>query len=241
MLGGGRDAARLQRRREGDRGRDAPRAAVAPKPRSVAAIVPPGRATSRTGARSTLTPRPGAGCAAVRRPCSRLKAAPRAPIFAAEAAGAPPTRFTSPPSWSTITSSGSRSPGGRRIACRSAISAGRRRGWGGCRRRGRRRRPGRRGSPPHRRRDLGAGEAGDDPLAGQLRSRSVWAADLGLGGTSRRARRRRRRRRRQDRQDGQGQPPPAPSLAPWADASGVRLSLARLAPKPHSPAVRAGS
>ena len=41
------------------------------------------------------------------------------PITRAEALGAPPIRFTSPPSWSIITSSGSRNPGGRGIAWRS--------------------------------------------------------------------------------------------------------------------------
>ena len=95
--------------------------AVEPKPRSVSAMSPPGRATSRTGARSTLTPT-SRRLAAVRAPCSRLKAAPRAPICAAEAVGAPSSRFTRPPSWSTITSSGSRRPAGRGIACSSAIS-----------------------------------------------------------------------------------------------------------------------
>ena len=36
---------------------DATRPGVGPKPRSVSAIVPPGRGTSSTGARSTLTPK----------------------------------------------------------------------------------------------------------------------------------------------------------------------------------------
>ena len=78
MLGGRGDAAVLQRLREGDRGGARPAPAVEPKPRSVSAMSPPGRATSRTGARSTLTP------------TSRRLAAVRAALLAAEggAAGA---------------------------------------------------------------------------------------------------------------------------------------------------------
>ncbi len=114
------------------------------------AIVPPGRATSSTGARSTLTPAPRR-FAAVARPWLRLNAAPAAPICIAEAAGGPPMRFTCPPSWSAITSNGARSPGGRRIACSRRIkSLARQRGWGGSPRRGSRR-PVRRGgssAPP---------------------------------------------------------------------------------------------
>ena len=142
MLGGRRDAARLQALGERDRGRARPAAAVSPKPRSVSAMTPPGRATSRTGARSTLTPssrRFAAVAPALRARCRRRRARPsRAPRRRAR----PSTRFTWPPSWSTITSSGSRSGGGPRDRLQPRRSArGRRRGWGSCRRRGRRRRP----------------------------------------------------------------------------------------------------
>ena len=195
MLGGGRHPARLQARGERDRGRGDPlrrsrRSRVRWRRSSR-----PGRATSSTGARSTLTPSPRR-FAAVRRPCSRLKAAPRAPISAAEAVGAPPTRFTSPPSWSTITSSGSRSAGGRRIACRRAI----------------RRRPAarlgklsaKRTTPATRPAPIaafrpgetrGAGEADDDPLAGQVRDRErARARPRPRAPANRRAPRRGRRR-----------------------------------------------
>jgi hypothetical protein len=96
-------------------------AALEPKPRSVAAIVPPGRATSSTGARSTLMPKLRR-LAAVSRPWARLKAAPRSPISSAEVVGGPSTRMTRPPSWSVMTSSGSPNPGGRLTACRRRIS-----------------------------------------------------------------------------------------------------------------------
>ena len=115
--------------------------AVEPKPRSVSAITPPGRPTSSTGARSTLTPtsrRLRGGAPAL----PAAEGGPRAPISSAEAVGAPLSRFTSPPSWSTMTSSGSRRcrrPAESPAAGRSA--AGPRRGWGGCRRTGSRRRP----------------------------------------------------------------------------------------------------
>ena len=98
-------------------------AAVAAKERPVSAITPPGRPTSRTGARSTSTPRlrqVGRGEAAL---AARVGRALR-PIVAAEAPGGPSTRFTSPPSWSVITSSGRwASRRGRGTACTSAISA----------------------------------------------------------------------------------------------------------------------
>ena len=49
------------------------------------------------------------------------QAGPAAPIAPARRPGGPGSRRTSPPSWSTITSSGARRPAGRGIDCRRAI------------------------------------------------------------------------------------------------------------------------
>ena len=147
--------------------------------------------------------------AAVRRPWRALKAAPRAPISRAETVGAPLRRLTRPPSWSVITSSGSRSFGGRGIACRRAI----------------RRRPAarvgkfsaKRTTPairpcadrrPQRRRDRGAREADDDPLARQqLRGQRLGDARLRRLG-------------------------PVPSVAPKAKAASARPTRRKCHPSP---------
>ena len=121
MLGGGRDASVLQGLGEGDRGgrdRGGARAEAAFGLLGVAAG--PGDVEHRRQVDVDAdVAQVGRGA---RRPGRRLKAAPRAPICSAEAVGAPSIRFTRPPSWSIITSSGSRSPGGRRIACRRATT-----------------------------------------------------------------------------------------------------------------------
>src|SRR4051794_11931180 len=90
-----------------------------PKLRPSCSISEPGRATSTTGARSTLTPA-DRSVRAVARPSLRAIAAEV--ICGGERSGAPGSRLTSPPSWSVITSSGAVSPVGRRIACSSPVS-----------------------------------------------------------------------------------------------------------------------
>ena len=86
-----------------------------PKIRPSRARADPGRATSATGARSTFAPterssRPAAA------PAARAAAGPACPSADARRAGGPGSRRTSPPSWSTITSSGTSRAAGRGIA-----------------------------------------------------------------------------------------------------------------------------
>src|SRR5436190_20216648 len=85
----------------------------------------PGRPTSTTGARLTLTPTLRR-LSAVARPSARARAAlPIRPSSAGDRPGGPERRFTRPPSWSIITSSGARRPGGRGMDCRLRMVAAR--------------------------------------------------------------------------------------------------------------------
>ena len=208
----------------------ATRSAVAPKPRSVAAIVPPGRATSRTGARSTLTPS-SRRFAAVRRPCSRLKAAPRAPICRRRGRRGAADPLHQP---ALLVDHDQQRVAQRRRA-RDRLQArdqarGRRRGWGSCRRRGPRRPPGPRRSPSRAR-----GETAVPPRPATIRS----PASCGD---------RQRARRRSARAAAAQSPSAAPKAkapaarpARGASASRRRRACRSLHHEPDASAVRGGS
>ena len=146
--------------------------AVKPKPRPSACGALSGRTTSTTGARSTFMPA-ARRVAAVARPSARAtEGVPVAPICGALRVGAPGSRFTLPPSWSTMSSSGARSPGGRGIGLQPPRE-----------RADLRRRPDVGAQEDHagglaaadarqqRRRRHAPGEREDDVLAGELRGR----------------------------------------------------------------------
>ena len=96
------------------------RPAFEPKARCWSAMKPPARATSSTGARSTLIPWERR-LLPVAAPWPRARTAPRAPISAALMLGGPGMRFTRPPSWSIETITGWRSPRGRSVAWIAAV------------------------------------------------------------------------------------------------------------------------
>ncbi len=102
-------------------------AGSSPKAREAMVSALCGSATSSTGARSTVTPSGSRNCP-VASPSERAaSASPASPSSAAESSGGPlGRRFTSPPSWSIITSSGGLSPSV--AACWSAVDVGLERG-----------------------------------------------------------------------------------------------------------------
>ena len=94
-----------------------------PKPRPSACSALSGRTTSTTGARSTFMPA-ARSVAAVARPSARATdGRPVAAISGALRDGAPGSRCTLPPSWSTMSSSGARRPAGRGVRRSVRVSA----------------------------------------------------------------------------------------------------------------------
>ena len=125
VLRGGDHAAVLQPLDEGRARARRPRAGSSPKVRRGDRVLGVLReATSSTGARSTLTPSAAqVGTAPSPRPRSAPPPSPLSPSSAGESSGGPfGSRFTSPPSWSIITSSGGLSPSV--AACWSAVDVG---------------------------------------------------------------------------------------------------------------------
>ncbi len=157
-------------------------AGVEPKPRSSAAMSPPGRASSSTGARSTLTPT-SRRFRAVRLPCSRLKAGPLSPISRADASGRRRSASPGLPPDRPSPAAGRAAPaaGGSPAGSRSASD--RRHGSGGCRCR-REDHPRDRAPADHVSDPVGdrrPREAGDDPLPCELRRVELESGAI-LGG-----------------------------------------------------------
>ena len=91
-----------------------------PKARRSRPIALPRRATSRTGARSTFTPTPSR-LRPVAAPWRLQVPVPARPIWRALIDGGPGSRFTSPPSWSTMIGSGPAIASGRGIDRRRRV------------------------------------------------------------------------------------------------------------------------